>query len=158
MKKYLLILMAMLIIGLKNMNAQDAPIKIITGHPDIKLRVTRCIASDKTVIVDMILTNVSEYDIDNFRINGSAYGTKVYDNLGNIYKDNIGVRIGNQQYNRWYNIGKLISEVPTQISIMIENVTMQAEYLALIEPRVSADGYTFANNTFKIRNIPITRD
>lgn len=158
MKKILILLLAIYAFGLQNMNAQDAPIRIITGHPDIKLKVTRCIASDKTVIVDMILTNVSEFDINNFRIEGSAYGTKVYDNLGNIYKNNIGVRIGNQQYNKWYNIGKLISEVPTQISIMIENVTMQAEYLALIEPRVSADGYTFANNTFKIRNIPITRE
>ena len=57
MKKILLILMAMLALGWQNVNAQDAPIKIVTGHPDFKIQIKRCAASGNTVIIDMILSH-----------------------------------------------------------------------------------------------------
>ena len=49
MKKILLILMAMFAIGLQNVNAQDAPLKIVTNNPDFTIKVKRCAASEKTL-------------------------------------------------------------------------------------------------------------
>ena len=40
MKKILLILMAMFAFGIQNVSAQDAPLKIVTNHPDFKLTAT----------------------------------------------------------------------------------------------------------------------
>lgn len=159
MKKILLVLMAMFAFGWQNVNAQDEPIKIQTGNPDIKLNVTKCVASDRTVIIDMVLTNESDNDIDNIRIEGGVYGsgaTAAYDDLGNTYKENIRVKIGNQKYSEYYAISKLVSGIPIKISFMFENVSPSAQYFALIEVHVSANGNTFAK--LKIRNVPITRE
>ena len=63
MKKFLLMMMAMFIVT--GIYAQDEkPIKIITNHPDFKVKVKRCVASDKTVIVDLILNNEGTNDVE----------------------------------------------------------------------------------------------
>ena len=62
MKKILLVLTAMFAFGLQNTDAQDAPIKIVTGHPDLKVKVNRCEASGNLVIIDLTFTNIKELD------------------------------------------------------------------------------------------------
>ena len=54
MKKFLFIMMAIFAFGLQNASAQDAPLKIITNHPDFDVKVKRCAASGKSVIIDMV--------------------------------------------------------------------------------------------------------
>ena len=87
MKKILLILMAMFAFGLQNVSAQDG-IKIITNHPDFKIKVKRCAASGKTVVIDLILTNEGTNDIEGVYVCGGAWDcSEAYDDEGNIYKD-----------------------------------------------------------------------
>ncbi len=57
MKKLLLILMAMFAFGIQNVSAQDAPLKIVTNHPDFNIKISRCVANGKTVIIDLLLIN-----------------------------------------------------------------------------------------------------
>ena len=79
MKKILLILMAMFAFGLQNVSAQDG-IKIITNHPDFKIKVKRCAASGKTVVIDLILTNEGTNDIEGVYVCGGAWDcSEAYD-------------------------------------------------------------------------------
>ena len=64
MKKILLTLMAIFAFGLQNVSAQDAPLKIVTNHPDFSIKVKRCAASGKTVVLDLILNNEGNIVID----------------------------------------------------------------------------------------------
>ena len=157
MKKILLILMAMFAFGIQNVSAQDG-IKIVTGHPDFKLKVTRCAASGKTVVLDMLVTNVGDSDIEQFKVHGSGYETKVYDDQGNIYDSNVSVKIANKQYTTGAIEIKLVAGVPTKYSLMIENVSPQAETLVLVEPDIWIPAWKTTYKTVKIRNIPITRE
>ena len=58
-----MILMAIFALGLQNVSAQDAPLKIVTNHPDFKIKVKRCAASGKTVVLDLILNNEGTNDV-----------------------------------------------------------------------------------------------
>ena len=158
MKKILFTLMAIFALGLQNVNAQDRPIKIVTGHPDFNLKITRCVASGKTVVLDMVVTNLGENDIDLFKVHGSNYATKVYDDQGNIYDSNINDKIANKQYTTGSIEIKLVAGVPTKYSLMIENVSPQAETLVLVEPDIWIPAWKTVNSTVKLRNIPITRE
>ena len=68
MKKILLILVAMFAFGIQNVSAQDAPLKIVTNHPDFNIKVKRCAASGKTLVIDLIATNTGSEDINEFCI------------------------------------------------------------------------------------------
>ena len=157
MKKIIMILMAIFAFGLQKTYAQDG-IKIVTGHPDFKLKVTRCAASGKNVVLDMVVTNLSDNDIERFKVHGSEYATKVYDDQGNIYEEDINVKIANKQYTTDAYEIKLVAGVPTKYSLMIANVSPQAETLVLVEPDIWVPEWKIDLNTVKIRNVPITRE
>lgn len=158
MKKVLFVLMTLFVFGLQNVSSQEKPIKIVTGHPDFKLKVTRCAASGKTVVLDMVVTNMGDSDVDQFKVHGSGYATKVYDDQGNIYDSDINVKIANKQYTTGAHLIKLVAGVPTKYSLMIGNVSPQAEMLVLVEPDIWVPTWKTELNTVKIRNVPITRD
>ena len=144
--------------GLQNVNAQNKPIKIITGHPDFNLKITRCVASGKCVVLDMVVTNLGENDVEEFKVHGSDYATKVYDDQGNIYDSDINVKIANKQYTTGAISIKLVSGVPTKYSLMIDNVSPRAETIVLVEPDIWIPAWKTVNSTVKLRNIPITRE
>lgn len=158
MKQLLFILTTLFVFGWQAVNAQEKPIKIVTGHPDFKMKVTRCASSGKTVVLDMVITNLSDNDIDDFRVHGSSYATKVYDDQGNIYENDISVKIANKEYTTGCHAIKLVSGVPFKFSIMIPNVSIQAETLVLVEPDVYCTAWKITKDVVKLRNIPITRD
>ena len=158
MKKVLLIMMTMFAFGLQSVSAQDKPIKIVTGHPDFNLKITRCVASGKNVVLDMVVTNLGENDVEQFKVHGSGYATKVYDDQGNIYDTDINVKIANKQYTTGAIEIKLVSGVPTKYSLMIGNVSPRAESLVLIEPDIWVPAWKTEYTTVKIRNVPITRE
>ena len=92
MKKILLILMAMFAFGIQNVCAQDAPLKIVTNHPDFKIKIKRCAASGKTVVLDLILMNEGVNDVEGvMAFGGQGRWTwscaEAYDDEGNIYQN-----------------------------------------------------------------------
>jgi hypothetical protein len=72
MKKFLFAMMALLAITFQGLQAQ-APLKIVTNHPDFKINVKRCAASGKTVIIDLILTNEGATDVEKIEGYGGCY-------------------------------------------------------------------------------------
>lgn len=159
MKKILLMMVAMFFAT--GIYAQDAkPMKIITNHPDFKVKVKRCAASDKTVIIDLIFSNVSSSDVD-MRVSGGG-ATVAYDDDGNIYQgEKLKVQIANSgdwsEY--WPSSFTLPAEVPVKITYKIEGVPSSVESLPRLMVAVSCDKWGLnKEKPIKITNIPISRD
>ena len=157
MKKVLFLLMTMIVFGFQRINAQDA-IKIVTGHPDLKIKVTRCVASGKNVVLDMTVTNMGDTDAPEFGVHGSNWATKIYDDQGNIYEKDIKVKIANKDYTTDRYFIKLVAGVPFKFSIMVSEVSPQAESFVLVEPDIYCEFWSINKDTVKLRNIPISRE
>lgn len=140
--------------------AQD--IKIVTGHPDFKVKATRCEASGKNVVLDLVFTNVSTEDVENWSLCPGQWGygqVVVYDIEGNIYDGrSISIKVSNGEYQKqgYYNL-KMITDVPMKVSLMITDVPSSVESLARVDLEVSIPQFNIQNKPIKIKNIPITR-
>ena len=160
MKKILFVLLAMFAFGVQNVCAQDAPLKIVTNHPDFQIKVKRCAASGKTVIIDFILSNIGTNDVrvDNVVVYGWS---EAYDDEGNIYQgDNLRVKVANRQNYEGTSGNFLIpSGVPMKLSIQINNVSASAESIARLSLYFECGAWGLSNDKLiKISNIPISRN
>ena len=146
--------------------SERGAIKIVTGHPDLKVKVRRCEASGRTCIIDLTVTNMGVNDVY-ADISGTYYDYKssAIDDQGNIYK--VSVRLANEkQYHTDNEKIPLVSEVPMKVSIRLDNVPESSETIAKLELAVQCDELglqaTQANGWKKhnvvIRNIPISRE
>lgn len=161
MKKFLFAMMALLAITFQGLQAQ-APLKIVTNHPDFKINVKRCAASGKTVIIDLILTNEGATDVEKIEGAGGCYYTEAYDNDGNIYQgDAVKVRVANRQNYTCSGCGefKIPVGVPMRYSICIENVPVSTESIARLSLCFDCEKWGLGRDKLvKISNIPISRD
>ena len=161
MKKFLFAMMALLAITFQGLQAQ-APLKIVTNHPDFKINVKRCAASGKTVIIDLILTNEGATDVEKIEGAGGCYYTEAYDNDGNIYQgDAVKVRVANRQNYTCSGCGdfKIPVGVPMRYSICIENVPVSTESIARLSLCFECEKWGLSRDKLvKISNIPISRD
>ena len=162
MKKVLLFLAVMFAFGLQNISAQDVPLKIVTNHPDLKIKVKRCAASGKTVILDLVLNNVGVNDVENVLVSGGCSGTEAYDDEGNIYQDGaIRVRVANRNEYACYNTDyfNIPAGVPIKLSVSIEGVPQSAESIARLKLIFDSDAWNLnRDKPVRINNIPISRD
>jgi len=146
--------------------SERGAIKIVSGHPDLKVKVRRCEASGKTCIIDLTMTNMGVNDVY-ADISGTYYDYKssAIDDQGNIY--DMSIRLANEkQYHNNNEKIPLVSEVPMKVSIRLDNVPESSEIIAKMELAVQCDELglqaTQANGWKRhyvvIRNIPISRD
>lgn len=161
MKKFLLFLVVMFAFCFQNVYAQDG-LKIVTNHPDFKIKVKRCEASGKTVIVDLILTNEGTNDVEGINGKGGENGAEAYDDEGNIYnRRNLKVKVANSEmYNEWGS-GKfnIPVGVPMKYSVRIEGVPQSAESIARLKLAFDYGGWGLDNSKpIRISNIPISRN
>lgn len=161
MKKILLIMTAMLALAIQSLQAQ-APLKIVTNHPDFKIKVQRCAASGKTVIIDLILTNEGATDVEDILGRGGDWGnSEAYDSDGNIYQGgNIQVRVANRaRYSGDSGRFKIPTGVPMRFSVCLENVPLSVESIARLSLVFECQKWGLnKNKPVKISNIPISRD
>lgn len=170
MKKILLTLMAIFAFGLQNVCAQDAPLKIVTNNPDFTIKVKRCAASGKTVVLDLILNNIGTNDVDVYRIAGGYYSSiigykensEAYDDEGNMYQGrNFKVKIANRPEYSYEETGKFSIPVgvPMRLSIQIDGVPQSAESIARLKLIVTCSAWGLdCEKPVRISNIPIARD
>lgn len=162
MKKILLVLLAIFAFGTLKVSAQEAPLKIVTNHPDFKIKIERCAANGKTVVIDMIFSNQGTDDVDDISVitNFEGYQCEAYDNEGNVYSRSISAYVkgksdqyGNAKY------FSLIPDVPMKVRITIEECSETAERIARLRLRVDSNKWKIGRGKLvEIRNIPITRD
>ena len=133
--------------------------QIVTGHPDFKVKVTRCAASGKTVILDMVFTNVSATDVESWSImTNQGSNSVVYDSEGNVYEGySLAVKVSNYDYTWIFNNLKMISEVPMKVSLQIKGVPETVESLARVDLGVKIPFFNIGATPVKIKNIPISR-
>ena len=158
MKKILLFLMAIFAFGLHNVSAQDAPLKIVTNHPDLKIKVKRCAASGKSVYLELLLNNVGTNDVE---AQARSWKSIAYDNEGNIYEEgNIKVKVANKaDYGFYSGMFDIPVGVPMKLSILIEGVTTAAETLSRFKLHLDCSKWGLSENKLIVfSNIPITRD
>ena len=133
--------------------------QIVTGHPDFKVKVTRCAASGKTVVLDMVFTNVSANDVEDWQIwTNTGTLSVVYDSEGNIYEGNkLAVKVSNYDYSNGFYGTKMISDVPMKVSLQIKGVPETVESLARVDLAVRIPLFNVGSSPVKIKNIPISR-
>ena len=147
--------------GMQDVKAQDAPIKIITGHPDLKVKVNRCAASGNIVIVDLTFTNMNEKDAEGQSgptlYSGLPCEAVAFDNQGNKFP--IKFKVSNEKdYGVWGKI-PLLSEIPVKVSLRIEGVPESSEFIARLNLNFDCPVLGLKpSDKIQIRNVPITRD
>lgn len=151
---FLAIAMLAMFIAPSAANAQQRNMTIVTNHPDFSVKVKRCAASGKTVIIDFILENTGTNDV-NIDLGFYAQG-KAWDDQGNVYS--LTYRFANQKgYSLEDRGNALIAGVPTKMSVKIEDVPIDAEYISKIIVDIKCDDWALERKGVSIRNIPITR-
>lgn len=145
--------------------SERGAIKIVTGHPDLKVKVRRCEASGKILIVDLTFTNVGTSDLDEFSVYATRFSnnntqTEAIDDEGNVYKDMTVSSSGDPEYTDWSKKFSLIPDVPMKVSFRITGVSEAAEAIARFKVGIHcpALGFSGWQHYITIRNIPINRD
>ncbi len=85
--KKLFVCLSLLFLFIGALKAQDEPLRIETGHPDLLVKVTRCQAASDRLVLDMLVKVVSCETILTFGGGNSfAYGvSEAFDDEGNKY-------------------------------------------------------------------------
>lgn len=153
----LFLLLTAILVTCSMANAQSSGFRVVSDHPDFKVKVTRCEASARTVVVDMLLENISSQDI--MMRFSPAYMIKVYDDEGNTYGDGdskIHVFIGGQ--NKDYSL--LPPEIPVKFRIQIDGVPESVGVLKRIDVSWASDQWTqgLFNKVLKLVNVPVTHE
>lgn len=141
---------------------QQLPMKIITNCPNIRIKVTKCVASGKTVMLTFKMTNVSGNDAENVYVIKYRDAGNVYDDQGNIY-DDLSLKYANNDFRTYYFPSgfnfTLLADVPVTFTLKIEGVSTSAEYLARVDLQCNHSGLGLKTETpITLRNIPINRE
>ena len=164
MKKVLFLLIALFTFGFQSINAQESATKIVTNHPDFKIKVSRCAASGKTVVIDMILMNEGVNDIENIILWACTTAEMIvtYDDQGNIYDCGSNfVKVANRKEYSNHDTGafNIPTGVPMRLSVRIDAVSTSSEKIARLSlPFQCAAWGLNRDKPVKISNIPISRD
>lgn len=139
---------------------QQRNMTIVTNHPDFSIKVKRCAASGKTVVIDMIFENLGTTD-EIIRFGSSTEDNEVYDDQGNTY--GVSYKVANGGYEDWapgywLKQHSLIAGVPTKVTVKIEGVPLDVESIARLQMPILCGDWGIDNNKpVIIRFIPITR-
>lgn len=126
---------------------------IVTKHPDFSVKVKRCMASGKTVIIDLILENLGTDDVSLEFYNGNSYS---WDSEGNCFTNFF--KYANNETYHFQQSGVLLPGIPTKFSVKIEDVPVSAERIAKMQIPVICNQWGLSDvQAILIRNIPITR-
>ena len=157
MKKVLFLLMAMFAFGFQSVNAQDNPMSVSTGNPDVKVKVLRCVASGDNVYIDMTITNMTGEDFEVYAVaKGNGCNTIIYDDEGNEYdSERVKIRFGTDEYETGHSYKNIIADVPMKFTIMVSKVPQKTQYFSVVRPFMECGKVPFK---IQIKNLPITRD
>lgn len=144
-------------------SAQTPGVKIVSVHPDLKIKITKCEATAKTVIIDLVFENVGNNDVKLYLKPGSGINytcSTAYDDEGNVHtSENFKVRLGSSTSYGWDAASQTLpAGVPIKGRIQIEGVQESATIFKRIDLWMSSDEWGFRNKVAKITNVPISRE
>ena len=74
-----------LALGLVIALSVNAQVKVVSPHPDVKVKFLRCIESGGTAVIEFTVNNLSNQDQE-FTILGYNNYSTAYDDEGNVYR------------------------------------------------------------------------
>lgn len=138
---------------------QQRNMTIVTNHPDFSVKVKRCAASGKTVIIDFIIENIGTNDVNLNLGDSESYFTsgRGWDDQGNEYLPRYKYANGTN-YDMMVGPKALLAGVPTKLSVKLEGVPVDAESIAKLLLDIRCDEWGIGKDKpVTIRFIPITR-
>ena len=165
-KKKISILVLFAFLNCLNYGAFAQGMKIVSPHPDLKFKITRCEAAGNNVIIDYVIENLNTKDIDFHIASGDDYGigdfSTAYDDEGNMYgKGKIKVNCGNSNLiSTGFLDTKIPSEIPVKGKIQIEGIPESASLFKRLDLRAYSDdlGLDWRESKIRITNLPIYRE
>lgn len=137
--------------------------RIVTNHPDFKIKVLRCEASGSTCVIDMIFENIGSQDVG-MTIYGGNYGewrSVAYDDEANRYDNgNLKVSIANKPLTVMYINSELPAGIPLKARVQIEGVKASATMFRRIDLGITCNSWDIdsAQKKVKFFNVPISRE
>ena len=132
--------------------------KIVTGNPDFKIKVTRCEASGSTVYMNLLLENKGDKEDRIIVYGGGINSSFAIDDEGNSYNESdFQVKIGKELLSSVTTSGTLYPDVPVKLSIQIEGVPESATLFRKIILEVQFVSGDF-HKKVEISNVPIYRE
>lgn len=161
MKKFLSILFVFFASTMVIMAQNVKPMKIVTNNPDFKIKVTRCVASGKSLVIDMLLYNNSTTDYY-LHLNSNSnthdhWGMLLYDDEGNVYGG--AAKFANGEYTSWNDVPfVMLADVPTKLSLRFEGISVSTESVVKLVLPITCKKWGLSENIpVVLRNIPISR-
>ena len=140
-----------LLLGFVSAISINAQVKIVSPHPDIKVKFLRCIESGGTAVLEFTINNISDQD-QKFTISGYSNYSTSYDDEGNVYRGG-NIQISDQNYHAVSIV--FPSNIPVKCRQHIEKVSQYAT-----EFSKATVGINFGKGYKQIEffKVPITRD
>lgn len=155
-KKICLVIALMMTGGIYTL-AQTSGMKIVTGYPDLKIKVTRCEAFGKTVFIDMTFENIGSNDVMYSIYAGGWNNTVAYDDEGNKFE--VLMQEGKSGFRGLLERHWLPAEIPIKIRARIEGVSESATMFKRFDIGMDCEAWGLVTNKpIKITNIPISRE
>lgn len=158
--KKILFTLAMMLMAI----GANAQMKIVTGHPDLRAKITRCVASEKTVFIDLVFYNEGS---DDMFFGLQSMNVVCYDDDANSYSNNdFKLAIGKEELKGFSRKAPFPAQTSLKARFVINNVSESATEFSRIDIEREFKIYD-AKNTIvdwseykpmKFYNIPITRE
>lgn len=159
--KRLLWRMALLWVMIGSTLAQDGPLRIETGHPDLMVKVTRCQAAGDKLVMDLLI-KCTNGDV-NLRIGGGncfEYGGSIaYDDEGNRYTGlNYMVSLGKDQPSQIIRTD-LPENVPLKFRLTLKGFDANASKLTKVVLNCSSRELElrWRESSIDFYNVPVSR-
>lgn len=129
----------------------NAQVKVVSPHPDIKVKFLRCIESSGTAVIEFTVNNLSNQDKE-FNLSSCCGYSTSYDDEGNLYED-ANIQISDR-------IGPAISivfpsNIPVKCKLHIEKISQYATEFSKATLGLLLRG---EYKSIEFFNIPIVRD
>lgn len=140
-----------------------AQTKIVTGHPDFKIKITRCEASGSTAVIDFLLENVGNDDVKISMYGGNEQDSKsvAYDDEGNKYGGKkFQIAISGSGLTA-YSLGETLPpDIPLKARIQIEGVPESATEFKRVDLQLYCNTWNLNRDKKPVRftNVPIFRE
>ena len=131
--------------------------KVVTNHPDFKIKVKRCMVSGKTCVIDLILENIGDQDVS---VDDGWHSAIAYDDEANEYSD-IAIALGDVNDLRSDCLPRfnLMAQVPVKARLQIEGVSPAATVFRRLDFTLNVDSWGLnRNKRIRFMNLPITRE
>lgn len=129
-----------------------AQVKVSSGSSGIEFNVKRAFSRGNEVCIDLLITNMSNYDSIAFLLSSS----KVYDDEGNEYTQNAIYKEGPATYGGKIDIPR---DVPRKVRIVVSNVDEYASAFPLIQLEYEVyNPSSYGPKTLTIKNLPIIKE